>query len=50
MKTNRLQFISEFPYYHQLNGSPTGYKESILSGKKLHSIRGQKSIYDEIKQ
>lgn len=49
MKTNRIQFISEFPYYHQLNGSPTCYKESILTGKKLHTIRGNKSIYQEIK-
>jgi hypothetical protein len=50
MRNNRIQFIGEFPYYHQLNGMPTGFKESILSGKKIHTVRGNKSIYQEIKE
>lgn len=50
MRTNRLQFLTEFPYYHQLYGSPTCFKESILTGKKLHTVRGNKSICQEIKE
>lgn len=49
MKTLRLQLSTEFPYYHQFAEMPTCYKESILSGSKIHSIKKTKYEIEELK-
>lgn len=49
MKTLKLQMPTEFPYYHKFAEMPTYYKESILSGSKIHSIKKPKYEIEELK-
>jgi hypothetical protein len=49
MKTLKLQLSTEFPYYHHFAEQPTNFKESILSGKKIHSIKKDKYEIEELK-
>jgi hypothetical protein len=50
MKTLRLQIPTFYPYYHRFAEMQTCYKDSILSGNKIHSIQKLKYVIEEIKQ
>lgn len=34
-----IMFSKTFPAYHPRAGEPTGFRESILAGRKVHTIR-----------
>lgn len=45
MKTIVLMVSKVFPAYHPRKGEPTNFKEKILSGKKIHTIRGNYELW-----
>lgn len=45
MKTIVLMVSKVFPAYHPMKGEPTNFKEKILSGEKIHTIRGNYDLW-----
>lgn len=40
IKTHVITISKTFPAYHSRKGQETGFKEKLLSGEKIHTIRG----------
>jgi len=40
-----LMITKSFPYYHPKKGKPTDFKNKILSGEKIHTIRGNYGLW-----
>lgn len=45
MKTIVLMVSKVFPWYHPRKGESTNFKEKILSGEKIHTIRGNYDLW-----
>lgn len=45
MKTYVLMIAKVFPAYHPRKGEPTNFKDLILQGKKIHTIRANYELW-----
>lgn len=47
MKTYVITLSKKFPKGHIREGEPTGFKEKLLSGKKIHTIRSNYPLWEK---